>query len=530
MALLRLLLLLSLCLPAWAAEPRANPSAADRARTLELDNRPIFLFLAKQASLSPEQRLQRTVERIQELDANDLKQPVKTAPLADPRLRGIALSINGKPLFTLLADDLDPGDQLTLEQAAARAQDRLNDLRQAALEQRSPEQMVKAGLLALLATAVFIALLSLIMRLRGASRLRLQQQPLGKLPWLGGRFDFHHFLRAAECQLVDITALLSALAAGYVWLSYALGLFPYTRPLGRKLGDSFWQLVATIVDDILSALPGLATVAVIFLLTRLLHRALALLFGAVERGQLDLPGLHAETVGATRRLAGVALWLFALIVAYPYLPGAGSDAFKGVSVFFGLMVTLGSAGLMNHAMSGLVLIYSRALRAGDYVRVGEVEGTVSELSALSTKIATCQGFEITIPNAVAVGGRIHNFSRHDGEDGALIATRLTIGYDTPWRQVAGLLELAARRCEGVDPQWTPRVRKLALQDFYIEYELQVKVAQGANPPDVLDALLGHALDAFNEFGVQILSPHFTEQPAAPAIVPQPRWREPPARQ
>ncbi|OHX13582.1 mechanosensitive ion channel family protein [Chromobacterium sphagni] len=530
MALIRFCLLLTLCLPALAAEPRANPSPADSARTLVLDNRPIFLFLANQASLGPEQRLQRTLERIRELTPDDLQQPVQTAPLADSHLRGIAVSIHGRPLFTILEDDLDPGDQLTLEQAAARAQARLNELRQAALEQRSPRQIALSVLLALLAAAVFAGALYLIARGRSASRRRLHLQPIGRLPWLSGRFDLRHFLRSAECQLVDITALLCALFAGYMWLSYTLGLFPYTRPLGRKLGNSFYQLLATIADDILSALPGLATVAVIFLLTRLIGRGLALLFGAVERGQLELPGLHAETVGATRRLASVILWLFALIVAYPYLPGANSDAFKGVSVFFGLMVTLGSAGVMNHAMSGLVLIYARALRRGDYVQLGEVEGTVSELSALSTKILTSQGYEITIPNAVAVGGKVSNYSRHGEGPGAMISTRVTIGYDAPWRQVQAMLELAARRCPGVDPACAPQVRKLSLQDFYIEYELQLRALPEHQPPVVRDALHGEILDAFNEFGVQILSPHFTEQPAEPVVVPPERWRAPPARQ
>ncbi|OHX17849.1 hypothetical protein BI343_09685 [Chromobacterium amazonense] len=530
MALIRFCLLLLLSLPALAAEPRANPSPQDSARTLELENQPVFVFQAEQAGLTPEQRLQRTLQRIRGLDDEDLKQTVRYQPLADPRLRGMALSINGKPLLTILDGDLDPGDQLTLEQAAARVQARLNGLRQAALEQRSPEQIATSTLLALLASALFVAALALIARIRSASRRRLARQPIGRLPWLSGRFDVVRFLRAAECQLVDITALLSALVAGYVWLSYTLSRFPATRPLGRKLGQSFWQLLSTIVDDILSALPGLATVAVIFLLTRLANRALTLLFGAVERGQLDLPGLHAETVGATRRLAAVVLWLFALIVAYPYLPGAGSDAFKGVSVFFGLMVTLGSAGLMNHAMSGLVLIYARAFRPGDYVRIGEVEGTVSELSTLSTKLITGQGYEITIPNAVTVGGRVSNYSRHHATAGAMIATRVTIGYDTPWRQVEALLELAARRTPRIDPACPPQVRKLALQDFYIEYELQAKALPDAQTPQLRDALHGQILDAFNEFGVQIMSPHFVEQPATQVVVPPVRWREPPAGQ
>lgn len=136
-------LLLSIPLLSHAAEPRASPSAADQARTLTLDNRPIFLFLAAQGSLTPEQRLQRTLERLNALQPEDLRQPVEAAPYADGRLRGLALSVRGKPLFTILEGDLDPGDQLTLEQAGALVRDRLNALRQAVLEQRSPQRIVK---------------------------------------------------------------------------------------------------------------------------------------------------------------------------------------------------------------------------------------------------------------------------------------------------------------------------------------------------------------------------------------------------
>lgn len=522
------LLFLLLSLPTLAAEPHPSPSSADNARTLILDNRPIFLFLAGQGVLTPEQRLQRTLERINALEPEDLRQPVETTPFTAGRLRGLALSVRGKPLFTILESDLDPGDQLTLEQAGTRVQNRLNELRLAVLEQRSPQHIAQSVLLTIFAALVFAAVLFLIIKGRSASRHRLARQSLPSRS--ASHFNLYRFLLAAEHHLVDITALLCALFAAYVWLSYSLSLFSYTRPLGRKLAGAFYQLLATITDDTLSALPGLAIVAVIFLLTRLLGRGLALLFGSVERGQLELPGLHAETAGATRRLASVTLWLFALIVAYPYLPGANSDAFKGVSVFFGLMVTLGSAGLMNHAMSGLVLIYSRALRTGDYVKIGEVEGRVSELSALSTKLTTGQGFEITIPNAVAVGGLVNNYSRHANAAGTLLSTRITIGYDTPWRQVEALLELAARRCPYIDPAWKPRVRKLALQDFYVEYELQAKLMADAQPPTARDMLHGLILDAFNEFGVQIMSPHFAEQPDVPVLVPAERWNEPPAGQ
>ncbi len=152
----------------------------------------------------------------------------------------------------------------------------------------------------------------------------------------------------------------------------------------------------------------------------------------------------------------MVIWLFALSAAYPFLPGANSLAFKGISVFFGLMLTLGSTGVMTHAMSGLVLIYSRALRKGDWIRLADNEGQVSEIGVLATKILTRENYIVTVPNAVVVSGKIINLSAESADGGVNLTTSVTIGYDTPWRQVHAMLELAARRTPGIDQQIAPR--------------------------------------------------------------------------
>ena len=137
------------------------------------------------------------------------------------------------------------------------------------------------------------------------------------------------------------------------------------------------------------------------------------------------------------------MWLFALALAYPYLPGSDTDAFKGVSVFVGLIISLGSSGIVTQMMSGLTLTYSRALRVGDFVRIGDVEGTVTYLGSLSAKIKTLRNEEVTIPNAVVVANQIINYSRLAGSEGVYVGTSVTIGYDVPWRQVQALLLQAA---------------------------------------------------------------------------------------
>jgi len=315
----------------------------------------------------------------------------------------------------------------------------------------------------------------------------------------------------------------------YGWLTYVLGLFPQTRAWSYQLGESLFALCGDMLEGMIAAMPGLVTVLLIVVITRFFIKMLAILFDRIERGQFRVQGLHAETIGATRRLLSVVIWLFALTVAYPYLPGADSDAFKGISVFFGLMVTLGSAGIMNHAMSGLVLIYSRALRPGDLVQIGEVEGMVSELNALSTKLVTRQDYEVTLPNAVVVGGKVVNLTRLAGEKGVALLTKVTIGYDTPWRQVHAMLELAARRCTRLNQDEAPLVRQLHLQDWYVEYELQVRMKASELPAVVKTELHGHIQDVFNEFGVQIMSPNFIAQPEQAVLVAREQWYQAPAR-
>lgn len=204
--------------------------------------------------------------------------------------------------------------------------------------------------------------------------------------------------------------ILLGIVALYVWLSWVFSLFPLDACLGTSLGDWSIRVLREIALSIASALPGLMIVLIIVLITAFILKLLKVVLNQVEAGRLQLPGIHPETVGATRKLISVVVWLFALSAAYPFLHGANSLAFKGISVFFGLMLTLGSAGVMNHAMSGLVLIYSRALRKGDVIRVADNEGLVSEIGMLATKIITRENYVVTVPNAVVVSGKITNLS------------------------------------------------------------------------------------------------------------------------
>ena len=217
------------------------------------------------------------------------------------------------------------------------------------------------------------------------------------------------------------------------------------------------------------------------------------------------------------------IWLFALAMAYPYLPGSHTAAFQGVTVLAGLMLSIGASSIVGQGAAGLILMYTRALRRGDYVSIGDVQGTVVEPGIFDTRLRTGMGVDVAMPNAWVLSNTIKNYSR--AVPGAYVLdTTVTIGYDTPWRQVHAMLKEAATTTEGVAAEPRPYVIQSALSDFYIEYKLVAcsALSSPANRAELLSLLHQKVVDVFNREGVQIMSPHFTQEPQHPQIVPPAR--------
>jgi len=513
---------------AAGAEPRQAPSPQEQARTLYLLNQPVVMLQATFGLTTPEERVQRIVTLLRSLNDDDLTHPVETHNVTRYRQPAVLFSVNSKPFMLLAQGDLDEGDDLSLAQAAERIRLRLDALRLSLGEQYSSGYLLLSAVKSLVGVLLLALFILFAIRSHGWLKRRYAARRTQQKSIIPGAL--RAFLGPIEVRLYAIVLTAALLVAFYLWVSWVLRLFPWTRIWGMELGGYATGLLQRLGLAIFSALPGLLIVVVIFLITALVTRLIRLVLRRVETGQLRLPGLHPDTVGVTRKLIGVVIWLFALSAAYPFLPGANSLAFKGISVFFGLMLTLGSAGVMNHAMSGLVLTYSRALRKGEVIRIADHEGVVSEVGMLATKILTRENYEVTVPNAVVVSGRIVNLSATLKGDGVNMTTSVTIGYDTPWRQVEAMLELAASRTAGINHDIAPLVRQLALQDWYVAYELQVRLRPGESLAAVRSVLHGHIQDVFSEFGVQIMSPNFNSQPDHPVLVTKDGWFAPPAEE
>ena len=276
-------------------------------------------------------------------------------------------------------------------------------------------------------------------------------------------------------------------------------------------------------------MPGLLFVALIFFLTRFIVRVVRAFFDGVQAGRINVGWIDETTARPTGQLLTAIIWLFSLVAAYPYIPGSDSEAFKGIGVFVGLMLSIGASGVVNQAVSGLMLMYTKALRPGEFVQAGDTEGTVTSVGFLTTRIETLRNVEVTLPNAYLASNVMRNFSRLAANGGMRVTTSVTIGYDTPWRQVHAMLQMAAERTSRIAQDPPPRVLQTALQDFYVEYTLIVCVAEPKLKFVVLNELHAHIQDVFNEFGVQIMSPNYEADPADKKFVPKEQWFQAPAQ-
>lgn len=529
--LLCALLLTTLCGPAFAADPlppTATTTAIPQAR-LTVANRTIFVFRTTLAGFSPDDRAEGARKRLDAVLAKNGPQRAGIHPINE----GTQVMLDGALLFLVTPADINPLAGDTTDSVATESAEQLAKALAERREQASPRYLLIAAALCAAATLAFgVILRGLFLLHRWVSKrsTRALSRHLGRVKVKNVRvLDAEHYVHFSR-HVVNLLIWALRLIATYLWLAFVLGKIPYSRSWGERLQDYLIEVAGGIATSIVNALPGLLLVAVIMAIARLVMLTMGSIFKRVESGELQVGWLDRDTAVPTRRIVNVVIWLFALAMAYPYLPGAQTAAFQGLSVLVGLMVSIGASSIVGQGASGLILMYARSLRKGEYVRIGEAEGTVVELGMFETRLRTGLGEEITMPNAWVLSNTSKNYSRAYPGTGFVLDTTVTIGYDTPWRQVHAMLELAAQRTADIAAAPKPYVMQVALSDFYTEYRL-VAYADAERPrqrADVLNQLHQHIVDVFHEYGVQITSPHYTQEPASSHLIPKEKWRPAPA--
>jgi small-conductance mechanosensitive channel len=497
--------------------------------TLKIANRAIVDLRGPIAGYSAAERVATTTERIEKILESDGDRTITLQDVEESKATQILLA--GKLAILIVPIDVNAQSGETTRLVARETAKRLEIAVREWSEQRAPRYLALATASAVAATLLFAVLTWLVFRTKR---------------WLGGRLSSAAAKHAKKlsvggARLLDTSHVLTLTRRAFgtacwiivfilasAWLTVVLELFPYTRPWGEGLTGNLVNVLKEVALAIAAAMPGLFLVVVIFFLARSVVRAAAVFFDRVASGKADIQWLDADTVRPTRRLFNFAVAVFAVAMAYPYLPGAGTEAFKGLSVLVGVMVSLGGASVVGQAFSGMILMYAKAFRNGDYVRFGEVEGTVVETTMFVTRLRTGMGEEITMPNSTIMAGTVKNYSRAVPGTGYIVDTVVTIGYSTPWRQVHAMLIEAARRTPDIVSHPPPSVWQTALSDFYPEYRIAAytPVESPVRRIDVLSRLHANIQDVFNENGVQIMSPHYMADPQAPQVVPKDQLNPP----
>jgi small-conductance mechanosensitive channel len=321
---------------------------------------------------------------------------------------------------------------------------------------------------------------------------------------------------------------LSAAVLLVVFLRYVLGLFPWTWTAANQLQG--WLLAPLVYfgRGLLAMIPDLIFLVILWFATRYLLRVIRAFFDSVGTGAVELSGFYPEWAGPTYNLVRLAVIAFAAVLAYPHVPGANTDAFKGVSIFMGAVLSLGSTGVISNIVAGYTMVYRRAFREGDLIKIDDIVGFVTKIRLQVTHLRTPKNEEVVVPNSKILNSEVINFSTLAANDGLIVHTTVGIGYETPWRQVEAMLMEAAARTQGLLQEPRPFVRQRALGDFAVTYEINAYTRTPERLILLYSMLHSNILDVFNEHGVQIMTPAYEGDPEQPKVVPEERWHLPPA--
>ncbi len=308
-------------------------------------------------------------------------------------------------------------------------------------------------------------------------------------------------------------------------LGVILGFFTWTEHVAFAALQLTLSTLADTGRAIVAYIPNFLLVAVIAAIALYLVRLARLVFAGISSGRIKLRGFYPEWAMPTFNLVRILIFLFALVMAFPYLPGAGSPAFRGISIFVGVLFSLGSTSAVANVVAGIVITYMRAFKIGDRVQIAETEGIVIERSLFVTRLRNNKNVEIAVPNSKVLADHIVNYSAMARRKGVMLHTTVGIGYDVDWRTVHKLLIAAAQATEGIADDSEPFVHQKELGDFAVIYELNAPTHQPHRLPDITSRLRANILDLFHEAGVEIMSPDYTalrrgNRPAIPDTKPE----------
>jgi small-conductance mechanosensitive channel len=435
------------------------------------------------------------------------------------RIRAITVADEGN--ITEISSEDTVLMTLTDADAKAASQSRQNlaqeyaDRIRAAAEALQKNFSLKTILLAILYTLLATAVLAAAFKVLGLAFRKLY---LKLRSWHGVyirsiRIQKLELLPAERItQILETFARLARAALSllllYVYVTLVLNFFPWTRGYSAILVQYILSPLQAVGRAAASYLPNVFFILVIVVVAYYVVKFAKFIFREIGKGTIALPGFYAEWAEPTYKIARFLILAFTAVVIFPYLPGSRSPAFQGVSIFLGLLLSLGSTSAVANVVAGSVLTYTRALQVGDRVKIGDAVGDVTEKTLLVTRIRTIKNVDIAIPNAMVLNSHIINYSSSAKEHGLILHTSVTIGYDAPWRKVHELLIAAAHATKDLLEEPKPFVFQTSLDDFYASYQVNAFTDKPNEMARIYSDLHQNIQDKFYEAGVEIMSPHY----------------------
>lgn len=492
-----------------SSRPAGHARQAENAAPVEIDGRAILLLYAPIAGLSPQERAESIEQRILDV-ARNRAVSVEVIHFED---RGAWTDIlAGKDTLMVVTE----GDALAAGRPRAQMAAEYAEIVRRTVSRYRQEHtwraLLSGALRSVIATGVLLLAVFVLLRLRRATGRRLEswiRKTQETYPYDSARSRIVRYVLLPLLGTGLVVVVFAALALVQVYVVYVLYSFPSTRFTSIQMNRWTLSEISGAGHAIWSYLPNLAIVIVIALLARALIRLNRLVFREIQEGRLSLHGFYPDWGAPTAKLIRLLILAATAIVVFPYLPGSNSPAFRGISVFLGVLLSLGSTSAVSHGVAGTILTYMRSFTVGDFVKIGDTVGEVVERNLLVTRIRTQKSEIVTIPNGSVLGGIVMNYSAEARKNGVIFYTRVSIGYNAPWRKVHELLIDAALATTDVLRSPSPFVLETSLDDFYVSYELNAFTARPQNMQAIYSDLHQNIQDKFNEAGIEINSPHYT---------------------
>lgn len=334
------------------------------------------------------------------------------------------------------------------------------------------------------------------------------------ITWLKALEYKDYTFLSTEKELQIILLLIKALKwfafglVAYISLPIIFSIFPFTRNWATTLFGFIWSPVLKSFNAILNFIPNLFAILVIYLSIKYLNKFVEYIFNEIQAEKLNINGFHSDWAMPTYSIIKFLLYAFMFVLIFPYLPGSDSNIFQGVSVFIGVLFSLGSSTAISNMVAGLVITYMRPFKIGDRIRIGDVTGDVLEKTLLVTRIRTPKNEVVTIPNSSVLSGNTVNYSSETKDDGLIMHTTITIGYDVPWAKMHETLIEAALRTDLIEKTPSPFVLQTSLEDFYVAYQINAYTKAASKQAGIYSQLHQNIQDVCNENGIEILSPHY----------------------